>query len=315
MRLITELRRNIEIATCVAPAGTVADTASGADVEDVTRSDPAASGAGATSGAVACPSGVRRAAGAAVAARAGGAVHVWPAGGGTRAVAGDAIPVSTFPRPSVIVATTRKLRHRFGLFTSGNSGIWNVVWFPVPGMAVNVVPFAAVCCHCQATDTMLFTSASVLRFAVSVVPSVIVFGSGVSVIDGTPVGAVCGGAAVAVPVSVSDCVLFGMLPELFVATSVADLGPAVPVGRNVTCTVQLAPGFRVVVHVVVPSANCVGSVPPSVNRVAAVNDSGLSPLLVSVNERAGVLTVPTCWLPNAVPLTAVSVASGAIDTS
>ncbi len=64
----------------------------------------------------------------------------------------------------MIVATTRKLRHRFGLFTSGSSGIWNVAAVPAgAGMFVNVVPFAAVCCHWKATDTMPFTSASVLR--------------------------------------------------------------------------------------------------------------------------------------------------------
>ena len=101
----------------------------------MTVTEPAASGVGASQRRGRRPSGVSGAAGAAVAARAGGAVHVWPAAGGTRAVAGDAIPVSTFPRPSVIVATTRKLRHRFGLFRIGSSGIWNVVWFPVPGMS------------------------------------------------------------------------------------------------------------------------------------------------------------------------------------
>ena len=106
-----------------------------------------------------------------------------------------------------------------------------------------------------------------------------------------------------------------MLPELFVATRLAAFGPAGAVWAERTCTVQLAPGFRVVVHVVVPSENCVASVPPSVNRVAAVNDSGLRPLLVSVNERAGVLTVPTCCVAERRPVDAVSVASGAIDTS
>ncbi len=192
------------------------------------------------------PSGVTGAAGAAVAARAGGAVHVWPAAGGTRAVAGDAIPVSTFPRPSVIVATTRKLRHRFGLFRIGSSGIWNDVWFPVPGMSANVVPFAAVCCHWKATDVMPLASASDPRVAVSVVPTVIVFGSGLSVSAGVPVGAVCGGAAVAVPVRATDCVLFAMLPELFVATRLADLragGSQWAERTPARCSWRQAPGW------------------------------------------------------------------------
>ena len=95
------------IATVLAPAGTVAETASGADVDAVTRSAVAASGAGASGGAVAWPSGVRRGAAAAGAARAGGALQVTPAPTPMRTVAADAIGASALPRLSCTVAMTR----------------------------------------------------------------------------------------------------------------------------------------------------------------------------------------------------------------
>src|SRR4029079_18517086 len=106
VRLITELRRYSVIATVLAPAGTRAETAS-ADVHVVTRSAVADSGAGASGGAVARPSGVRRGAAAAGAARAGGAVHVAPAATPMRTVAAAAIGASALPRLSCTVAMTR----------------------------------------------------------------------------------------------------------------------------------------------------------------------------------------------------------------
>ena len=86
------------------------------------------------------------------------------------------------------------------------------------------------------------------------------------------------------------------------------------VGWNVTCTVQLPPRGQARVHVVAPSGSCAASGPLSVNRVAAVNVSGLRPLFLSVNVRAGVLR-PDLLVAERRSLTAVSVASGATDTS
>jgi hypothetical protein len=119
----------------------------------------------------------------------------------------------------------------------------------------------------------------------------------VSLIVGVPVaGRLGGGAAVAVPVRAIVCVLPATPPELFVAIRFADFGPAGLTGWNVTLTVQLAPGWRVVPQVVVPRPKF--AVSDTVNRAAgaAGSVSAFRPLLVSVNDRAA-LVVPTCWLP------------------
>src|SRR3954447_9088246 len=138
----------------------------------------------------------------------------------------------------------------------------------VPGTLVNTVPLAAVCCHCHATDRIPLGSASVPLTARRVAPGTIASGG---VIAGAPVTGSCGGAVVAVPVSATDCVLPAVPPELFVATRLADLAPAGAAALNETCTVQLAPGARLVVHVVGPRTKLAASVPVRLNRVAAVN--------------------------------------------
>src|SRR5262245_61844064 len=108
VRFTTEFRRNSEIATVVAPEGTLADTASDAAPADATLSDPAASGAGARSGAVAWPSAVLTGAVRATVRAAGGAAHAAPPPAtDRRPVGGDAMAVSVLPRLSCTVASTR----------------------------------------------------------------------------------------------------------------------------------------------------------------------------------------------------------------
>ena len=90
VRLIGALMRNSVIATVFAPAGTMADTAIGRPrVAAVTLTARAASGAGESSGASACPSGVT--AGAAAADR-----HRRQ--GRAQRAAGDASPAGSAPR-------------------------------------------------------------------------------------------------------------------------------------------------------------------------------------------------------------------------
>src|SRR6476659_1972909 len=116
----------------------------------------------------------------------------------------------------------------------------------------------------------------------------------VGVIAGLPVTGCCAGAAVALPVNATVCV-----PAAFVATRVADFAPAGATGVNLTCTVQLPPRGAVPVD---------GPTKPKFAGVAGVNENvavnELRPPFVTVNVRAA-LNVPTCWSPNAPPVSAV----------
>src|SRR4029077_12738759 len=127
------------------------------------------------------------------------------------------------------------------------------------------------CCHWNTTDCTPLGSVTVPIVAVS--GSVVLAASGATV--GAPVAGCGAGAAVALPVNANDCV-----PALFVATRFADFAPVGATGLNVTSTVQLPPRGRLVVHVVVPMRKLAASVPVNVNRVVAVNVSGLRPPFV-----------------------------------
>src|SRR4051812_29120746 len=186
----------------------------------------------------------------------------------------------------------------------------NVDAVPPVGTFANVAaaPLGVVCCHWNVNEpaTMPLTSAMPVVLAVSVVST----GSSTAgaVIVGTPVGGVCGAAAVAVPVSATTCVDPAVLPESFVATRFAVFAPAGASGLNDTCTLQLPARGSVVVHVVAPREKFPASVPVRVNPVRF---SALRPLLRSVNVFVP-LVVPISCEPNAPSVTGVSVASGAI---
>ena len=144
MRLITEFSRNSEIATVLAPAGTVADTASGAEDELVTLTEPADSGVGARRGAVAAPSGVDTGAvTAASVAGTGGWVTAGqpgpPAITVARVVGADVRSGSTLPRPSVTVAPSFHAVHWVTLI-AGSVTVAVGSWFA--WVTIGVVPNA-----------------------------------------------------------------------------------------------------------------------------------------------------------------------------
>src|SRR4051794_14451240 len=251
--------RNSVMATVFAPAGTVAATESGAPAVAATLTARAASGAGASCGARACPSGVAAgaagAAGVAAATATGGRAEQSPPPATlARCVGAEVSGPSACPSPSVNVTCTRKLWQSLA-----SGGVNELV--VAPAMFANVVPVAVVACHWKRSVPTPLTSAIVPMPPLMAWPIRAASGA----IAGVPVAGAWAGAVVAVPVRATVCVLPAVPPELFVATRVADLAPAGATGLNDTCTRQLDVDVSVAPHEGVPRVKLAAAGPGALN--------------------------------------------------